>query len=720
MVFSLVGPKPHDSDVLSSSYPLNTIPSNPVPSLGAQNPIRDMPSEDDIYRGKVPPALPAIAESVAPASSTSSSSGSFITGRLGALATVLENAITRWARRRSSSASTSSSSSSSASFHSSTYAPSRPRHSRRRKRRTSFANMRSTHSEREVAARLRVRREIRRVDRGFTLYLPPNLNPEITTTRLLESLDRPQQSVSHTTSLPVALNCLEAALKKASRAKKGKGKQRQFSLGTPPLSLYHDYMSDDLLCRPASFGDLSAALSPSVQGKQKEFPPGNRTPNESSPGGLPEFNRAPKAWWLDVASPTWDDLQTIGKLLHIHPLTLEDILQQDPREKMELFSKLGYYFISFRTIQNAAATQPDHQGISSDDDFYQAGDGALREANIYVVVFKEGICTFYFTDVSEHIEKVRNRVQLLQDCFNMSSDWIAHGILDSVVDSFFPFLKEIEQQVLAVEALVFSSNDVPHTSSTNILVDLMHTTNDQCEANIEKLSDTLSKEMGEAPPSWNHNLSLSRLIRPLFFGRLKCRLQNLWNTFATTREARTQAMTTNTLLRMARARRLVTSLTRLLATKSEVTSQIRKRFLIGGRQTASPQGNDDLEIAIYMGDVQDHILTLQQSLHHYEHMLSDSHPAYLTQLRIRVAKTHEYADKAILTLTLISMGILCAQVPIGLFSLNVKLPKNSVQPPGPFNYFIMVILLLCGIEAVFLATVRHWWNQAKRVRSKLS
>lgn len=305
----------------------------------------------------------------------------------------------------------------------------------------------------------------------------------------------------------------------------------------------------------------------------------------------------------------------------------------------------------------------------------------------------------------------------------MSSDWIAHGILDSVVDSFFPFLKEIEQQVLAVEALVFSSNDVSHTSSTNTLVDLIHIpTDDQCDSNMEKLPDTLSKEMGETPPSWNRSLSLSlsRLTRPLFFPRLKCRLQNLWNTFATTREARTQAMTTNTLLRMARVRRLVTSLTRLLATKSEVISQIRKRFLIGGRQTASPQGNDDLEIAIYMGDVQDHILTLQQSLHHYEHMLSDSHPAYLTQLRTRVAKTHEYADKAILTLTLISIGILCAQVPIGLFSLNLKIPKNSVQPPGPFNYFIMVILLLFGIEAVFLATVRHWWNQAKRTRSKLS
>ncbi|KAG2159816.1 uncharacterized protein EDB93DRAFT_18058 [Suillus bovinus] len=682
-----------------------------------------MASEDDIYRGKVPPALPTIAESVAPASSTSSltSSGSFITGRLGALAAVSENAITRWARRRSSSASTSSSPSSTTSFHSSIYTPSRLRHSRWRKRRTSFANMRSTHSEREVAARLRVRQEIRRVDRGFTLYLPPSLNPEITTTRRLsESLDRPQQAISQTTSqvLPIILNRLEAALKKSSRAKKGKGKQRQFSPSTPPLPLHHDYMSQGMLSRPASFGDLSSALLSPVQGKQKELSSVNRTPSESAPGGSPELTRAPKAWWLDVASPTWDDLQAIGKLLHIHPLTLEDILQQDPREKMELFSRLGYYFISFRTIQNAAVTQPNYQGTSSDDDVYKADDGALREANIYVVVFKEGICTFYFTDVSEHIEKVRNRLQLLQDSFNMSSDWIAHGILDSVVDSFFPFLKEIEKQVLAVEALVFSSNGVSHTSSTSTLVDSIHIpTDDQYDSNIEKLPDTVSKEMEETPSSY-----FPRFTQPPFFRRLKSGLQNLRNSFATTREVKTQATTTDTLLRMARARRLVTSLTRLLATKSEVISQIRKRFLISGRQAPSPQANDDLDIAIYMGDVQDHILTLQQSLYHYEHMLSDSHPAYLTQLQTRLAMAKGYADKIILALSLISIGILCIQIPIGLFSQNIKIPKNGIHqhPSAPYNYFAMVILLSIGILVVFLTTVRHWWNQAKRTRSKLS
>lgn len=292
--------------------PLAIFLSGPVSSLIPMD-LSDMPLEDDIYRGEIPATVP-IAESVAAASSISSSSGTFVTGRLGALAAVVDHAITRWARtrRRSSSTSTSSQSSSSTSSQSSIYTPSRPRQSRRRQRRSSSANVRSINSERQVAARLRARQKIRRVDREFTLYIPPSLNPKIALNQQSEHLDRPQQSISQTTSLPITLDRLEAALKKASRAKKVKGKQRQQSLGAPPLSLHHDYMFD-VPTRPASFGDLSALRSP-VQGKQKESFQGTLTPSEPTPGGSHEFNRALKAWWLDVASPTWDDLQTIGKV----------------------------------------------------------------------------------------------------------------------------------------------------------------------------------------------------------------------------------------------------------------------------------------------------------------------------------------------------------------------------------------------------------------------
>lgn len=41
------------------------------------------------------------------------------------------------------------------------------------------------------------------------------------------------------------------------------------------------------------------------------------------------------------------------QLLQLHPLTLEDILQQDPREKLEVFAALDYYLISFRALDES-------------------------------------------------------------------------------------------------------------------------------------------------------------------------------------------------------------------------------------------------------------------------------------------------------------------------------------------------------------------------------
>jgi magnesium transporter len=38
------------------------------------------------------------------------------------------------------------------------------------------------------------------------------------------------------------------------------------------------------------------------------------------------------------------------QLLHLHPLTLEDVLQREPREKIDVYEGLGYYFIVFRAI----------------------------------------------------------------------------------------------------------------------------------------------------------------------------------------------------------------------------------------------------------------------------------------------------------------------------------------------------------------------------------
>lgn len=82
--------------------------------------------------------------------------------------------------------------------------------------------------------------------------------------------------------------------------------------------------------------------------------------------------------------------------MHLHPLTLEDILQQDPREKLDLFPKLGYYFVSFRAIETREDREKSQRHMQKMNEYLEPivghGGGAVGETNVYLVVFNEGIC----------------------------------------------------------------------------------------------------------------------------------------------------------------------------------------------------------------------------------------------------------------------------------------------------------------------------------------
>jgi Mg2+ and Co2+ transporter CorA len=98
-----------------------------------------------------------------------------------------------------------------------------------------------------------------------------------------------------------------------------------------------------------------------------------------------------------------------GQLLHLHPLTLEDILQQEPREKLELFPKLGYYFIVFRALESSTAPER-LDAISQKTGSSQPQDhGAVNEINVYLVVFRGGICTVSCDCVSTYTPFINNK-----------------------------------------------------------------------------------------------------------------------------------------------------------------------------------------------------------------------------------------------------------------------------------------------------------------------
>ncbi|KAH7102955.1 magnesium transporter [Auriculariales sp. MPI-PUGE-AT-0066] len=139
-------------------------------------------------------------------------------------------------------------------------------------------------------------------------------------------------------------------------------------------------------------------------------------------------------WWLDVLCPTDDEMRLLSKVFGIHPLTTEDILMEETREKIELFR--NYYLVCFRGF---------------DQDPYSPTH--LEPLNMYIVVFREGTLSFHFHSTN-HPQNVRRRIKQLKDYINVTSDWISYALIDDITDAFGPLIQSIEYEVDNIDELV--------------------------------------------------------------------------------------------------------------------------------------------------------------------------------------------------------------------------------------------------------------------------
>ncbi|KAL4081401.1 hypothetical protein V8B97DRAFT_2020206 [Scleroderma yunnanense] len=186
------------------------------------------------------------------------------------------------------------------------------------------------------------------------------------------------------------------------------------------------------LSAPARQGSTSGGVGGS--GRQNEKP-GGGDPRETGAGGDYEAN----TWWLDILSPTDEEMKVLSKVFCIHPLTTEDIQMEEAREKIELFR--NYYLVCFRSF---------------DQDPYSPT--YLEPLNMYIVVFREGILSFHFRP-TPHPQNVRRRIKQLKDYINVTSDWISYALIDDITDAFGPLIQSIEYEVDSIDELVLILKD---------------------------------------------------------------------------------------------------------------------------------------------------------------------------------------------------------------------------------------------------------------------
>ena len=122
------------------------------------------------------------------------------------------------------------------------------------------------------------------------------------------------------------------------------------------------------------------------------------------------------------------------------------------------------------------------------------------------------------------------------------------------------------------------------------------------------------------------------------------------------------------LRKIGTARKNVMSLMRLLGGKADVLKGFTKRC--NENYKVTPR----MDIGLYLGDIQDHVVTMMTNLGHFEKMLSRAHSNYLAQLSIDGITQGTSTNRVLSKVTLLASIIVPLNVVTGLFGMNVRVP----------------------------------------------
>ncbi|EHL02812.1 putative metal ion transporter C17A12.14 [Glarea lozoyensis 74030] len=328
-------------------------------------------------------------------------------------------------------------------------------------------------------------------------------------------------------------------------------------------------------------------------------------------------------WWLDVLSPTDAEMKVISKTFGIHPLTAEDIMMQEAREKVELFR--NYYFVNYRSFE---------QDMNNED--------FLEPVNMYVVVFREGVISFHFS-MTPHPANVRRRVRQLKDFLILSSDWISYAIIDDITDVFAPLIQNIEDEVDDIDDAILK----------------LHSPGSEAKPSKDN-------EKGSVYGDGTSGESGGDMLR-----------------------------------RVGDCRKKVMGLYRLLGNKADVIKGFAKRC--NEHWEIAPRS----EIGLYLGDIQDHIVTMTGNLSHYEKILARSHGNYLAQINIRMNERQEQTADVLGKLTVLGTIVLPMNIITGLWGMNVWVPGQEYEGDLTWFWCLTAGLLVFGISCFFIAKIAY-------------
>ena len=164
-------------------------------------------------------------------------------------------------------------------------------------------------------------------------------------------------------------------------------------------------------------------------------------------GEATSFVKPGATTWINVTGIQDISLiEDIGRQYHIHPLTLEDVLNTTQRPKVESFD--DYLFIVIKMLE-----------YDKEKDVISSEQLSLVLCKTVLITFQEDVGDV-FTPVRERIRKGKGRIR------TGGCDYLAYALIDAIVDNYFVILEKVGQRLEVVEETIDDDPD------DNILEDI--------------------------------------------------------------------------------------------------------------------------------------------------------------------------------------------------------------------------------------------------------
>lgn len=164
------------------------------------------------------------------------------------------------------------------------------------------------------------------------------------------------------------------------------------------------------------------------------------------------------------------------------------------------------------------------------------------------------------------------------------------------------------------------------------------------------------------------------------------------------------------LRRIANARKRVLTLQRLLSAKADVLRILIKRLdgmTISNGKTPVDESYVAMirDTSLYLGDVQDHVITMVQTLLHVDTTLTRCHSNYLAQISIEITQSSIKANESVTKLTALASILVPLNIITGIWGMNVHVP-GQLGSEETYTWFTglittMIFIVLCGLAWMY-------------------